>query len=122
MDADIYKGFKKMRKKLGKKVLVRMLEAAGLVTVGNEESYGRFPTIQDVINALNGQTVAIKVGIKKGTDGHADKNSVTDYYSPNPDSGYADKFKQVMAGSSAQTPSIGGKPGFLTSPKNGNPF
>ena len=112
-------------RKLGKKFLVRMLEAAGLVTVGNEESYGRFPTIQDVINALNGQTVAIKVGIKKGTDGHADKNSVTDYYSPNPESGYADKFKQVMSGSagpSAQTPSIGGRPGFLTTPKNGNPF
>lgn len=112
-------------KKLGKKFLARMLEAAGLVTVGNEESYGRFPTIQDVINALNGQTVAIKVGIKKGTEGYADKNSVTDYYSPNPESGYADKFKQVMSGAAAQpgqAPSLGGKPGFLTTPRSGNPF
>jgi hypothetical protein len=113
-------------KSLGKKFIVRMLEAAGLVTVGDEASYGRFASLQDVVNALNGQTVAIKIGIKKGTDGRADKNSVSDYYSPNPESGYAEKFQQVMSGagsaSANQTPTLSSKPSFLSTPKNGNPF
>jgi hypothetical protein len=110
-------------KSLGKKFIVRMLEAAGLVTVGDEASYGRFPTLQDVVNALNGQTVAIKVGIKKGDQGYADKNTVSDYYSPNPESGYAERFKQVMSGSAGSSaPTLGGKPSFLSTPKGNNPF
>lgn len=111
-------------KDMGKKFLVRMLEASGLVTVGDEASYGRFKNLQDIINALSGQTVAIKVGIKKGTEGYADKNSVTDFLSPNPETGTSENFRKAMGMgmNSGTTQTLSGKPSFLSTPKTNNPF
>lgn len=119
-----FEGNSDAAKEMGKKFLVRMLEACGLVTVGNEESYRRFSNLQDLIAALSGQTVVIKVGIKKGSDGFGDKNSVTDFLSPNPESGTSERFKQVMSGvTTAPTASPQySKPSFLGTPaiKNNN--
>ena len=109
-------------KDMGKKFLVRMLEASGLVTVGDEASYGRFASLLDIINALSGQTVVIKIGIKAGTGGFADKNSVTDFLSPNPESGTSENFKKVMGGGASAVSSLSGKPSFLSTPKTNNPF
>lgn len=116
-----FEGNSDAAKEMGKKFLVRMLEASGLVTVGNEESYHRFTSLQDLISALSGQTVVIKVGIKKGDGAYSDKNSVTDFLSPNPESGTSEKFKQAMSGTvnATMTAAIGTttKPSFLGSPK-----
>lgn len=115
----LFEGNNDVSKEMGKKFLVRMLEASGLVTVGNEESYHRFANLQDLISALSGQTVVIKVGIKKGTEGFADKNSVTDFLSPNPESGTSENFKKAMAGQTTGSPvAPTNKPSFLGSPKS----
>ena len=120
-----FEGNNDVSKDMGKKFLVRMLEASGLVTVGDEASYGRFSSLHDIINALSGQTVAIKVGIKKGTEGFSDKNSVTDFLSPNPESGTSENFRKVMGmgfASNGSSPSLSGRPSFLSTPKTSNPY
>jgi hypothetical protein len=117
-----FEGNSAVAKDMGKKFLVRMLEAAGLVTVGDEASYGKFANLEALIAALSGQTVAIKVGIKAGTGGFADKNSVTDFLSPNPESGTLENFKKAMAGGGSSGGSLSGKPSFLSTPKPNGPF
>lgn len=118
-----FEGNSDAAKEMGKKFLVRMLEASGLVTVGDEGTYHRFSNLQDLVAALSGQTVVIKVGVKKGTEGYADKNTVTDFLSPNPESGTSEKFKQAMSGVSptAGQPSYG-KPSFIGTPAPRNPL
>lgn len=99
-------------KEMGKRQLACILEACGVFKVGDEASYARFQgkTIEDVCRAISGQTIAIKVGIKKGTEGYSDKNNVAAYLSPNPASRTSDLFKQVMAGSPSPAAQSGGSP------------
>jgi hypothetical protein len=48
---------------------------------------------------LNGLRVAIKIGVEKGTGGHADKNKVAEYLTPNPASQSGHKhYQRLVAG------------------------
>ena len=120
-------------KVIGEKQLACILEACGVFKVGDDASYSQFngKGIADVARSISGQTIAVKVGVKKGTDGYADKNTISAYLSPNPSSQTSEQFKRVMAGATGGTPSFGApakgpaptfgmpKPEFLG---NDNPF
>ena len=115
-------------KSIGERQLASVLEAAGIFKVGDDASYAQFSNSQiiDICNAISGKTIAVKIGVKKGTDGYADKNSVAAYLSPNPASGSAEQYKRAMSGTpSAQAGTFGNpraaasgmkKPEFLDGP------
>lgn len=121
--------------------ITRMCETSGIFVVGNPESYKLFngKAFNEIIAALNGQRVAFKVGIKKGTDGYDDSNTVADFLSPNKDSGGYKDFAKLTGGNAsearsnafqvpapqvrtAQAPQAGAAPGWLKTPNSNNPF
>lgn len=82
--------------------LVRMLEATGVFDPANPASY-RAMTFDQAWQAIvmrqsQGATVAIEVGIQKGTGGYSDKNVVRNYLSPNPKSDSFKKWQTLQAG------------------------
>ena len=99
-------------KQIGEKQLACVLEACGVFKIGDDASYAQFngKDIAHVSRSISGKTVAVKVGVKKGTDGYADKNTISTYLSPNPSSQTSEQFKKVMAGSSASAPTTFGSP------------
>ena len=80
-------------KSMGLMVMTRIFEAAGVFKVGDEASYGKFnspeTTLVDLAEAMEGAIVGVKLKVEKGTDGHADKNKVGEWLTPNPNSGSA---------------------------------
>lgn len=114
-------------KEMGRRQLACILEACGIFKVGDDASYARFEgkTIEDVCRSISGQTIVVKVGIKKGTEGYADKNNISAYLSPNPASRTSEEFKQVLANSGTKNPvnpvgnsgSPFGSPSTPTTPK-----
>lgn len=78
-------------KKMGILALTRICEAVGIFSVADPKSYERYSdpatTIYDVLPDIDGQIVAVKVKIEKGTDGRADRNKVAEWLTPNPNSG-----------------------------------
>jgi hypothetical protein len=86
-------------------------EACGLFNPANPQSYARFANASfiDILTALDGQKVAIKVGIEKGTDGHQDKNKVAVWLTPNPVSSDSKLWAQLLGGETASNqPQQGG--------------
>lgn len=84
--------------------LQHMLEAAGLFKPDQPETYQRFANASfvDILQALEGRTIAIKIKIEKGTDGYADKNVVADFLSPNPVSRTFKSWQQLNEGGAGQ--------------------
>lgn len=81
---------------MGMAALQHICEASGLFDHKHPETYQRFSNagFTDVLKAIDGGTVAIKVGIEKGNDGYQDKNRVLAWLTPNPNSS---DFKQWEA-------------------------
>lgn len=79
--------------------LQAMLEVAGVFDPARPETYQAFAnaSFTDILQAIDGKTVAIKVGIEKGRDGYDDKNRVSDYLTPNPVSRSSKKFQELVA-------------------------
>lgn len=121
--------------------IARMAETCGVFVVGNGESYKQFngKSFNEVISALNGKQVAIKIKLKKGDDGHDDRNEVGEYLSPNPDSGGYRDFVKLSGGNAqearaqafqAPAPQIrpaaaapqAGTPAWLRTPNSNNPY
>jgi hypothetical protein len=75
-------------------------ESSGVFSPAQPESYNRFAqaTFTDVLKAIDGRIVAIKIKVEKGKDGHQDKNAVADWLSPNPNSGSAKSYEALLAG------------------------
>lgn len=88
-------------KKMGILALTRICEAIGIFNVNDPKSYERYAdpncTIFDVLPDLDGQTVAVKVKVEKGKNGHADKNKVAEWLTPNPNSGTGFKGWEELA-------------------------
>lgn len=122
-------------KKMGILALTRLCEAVGIFDIAKPESYNRYSdpatTIYTVLGDLESQTVAARVKIEKGKDGHADKNRVSEYLTPNPNSGTGNKgWADLMTGNpganppqraaafggAAQTQPQAGQPGWLKGP------
>lgn len=78
----------------------RILEACGLVTLGDEESYAGWneANLQAFAEAIQGRDVPVRVGIQKGKDGYEDKNTIREFGSPSPTSNGFALFQQVQAG------------------------
>lgn len=90
-----------------------MLEAAGVFDHNNPATYQRFAnaTFEQVLQALDGKTVAVKIKVEKGKDGYEDKNVVADWLSPNPRSGSHKSWLELVGQSqpsmgSAQTTQV----------------
>lgn len=76
--------------------LTRMLESAGYAHHDNPESYVALNgyTCEQILAALDGKRIAVRVKIENGEEGYADKNKVGDYLTPNPkSSGYKNYMK-----------------------------
>jgi hypothetical protein len=73
---------------MGIGAITRILESRGVFNYADPASYEQFNNgdFNQIIEALNGAEVVIKVGIDKGKDGRADRNSISDWGSPNPSS------------------------------------
>lgn len=84
--------------------IARMAETCGVFVVGNKESYKQFngKSFNEVIHALNGKQIAIKIKIKKGEDGHDDRNEIAEYLSPNPESGGYRDFQKLTGGGASE--------------------
>jgi hypothetical protein len=89
--------------KMGLTALTRMFEACRMFDHTNPKSYAKFDNMafQDVIGHLDGNTVAIQIKIKPGTDGYEDRNEVASYLSPNPESGTTKLWAQLTGGAPA---------------------
>lgn len=79
--------------------LQHMLEAAGIFNPADPNSYAAFAnaSFDQVMAALDGRTVAIKIKIEKGTGGYEDKNAVADWLSPNPASRTFKKWQELLS-------------------------
>jgi hypothetical protein len=106
--------------KMGLIALTRMFEACRIFDPAQPESYKRFTgkSFQEILTELDGQTVAIKVKVSKGTEGYEDKNDVAEYLSPNPGSGSAHLWTKLTGGSAAVTEArgtaFGAAPTYIT--------
>lgn len=91
--------------------LQNMLEAAGIFNPADPNSYAAFAnaSFDQVMAALDGRTVAIKIKIEKGTGGYEDKNAVADWLSPNPVSRTHKKWLELL--NPVQAPPVPGNPG-----------
>jgi hypothetical protein len=72
-------------------------------------------SFQDVLTALDGKVVAIKIRVAPGKDGYEDKNEVASYLSPIQASGSKRLWEQLNAGSAPAT--VVQKPTFAPAPK-----
>lgn len=100
-------------RQMGMASLTRMLESAGFADPNNPESYNRLNgyTCEQILTALDGKRIAIRVKIEKGDDGYQDKNKIGDYLTPNTKSSGHKSYVKLMAGDynlSQATPAPGG--------------
>jgi hypothetical protein len=75
-------------------------EATGVFRADMPESYNRFAksAFTDILKEVDGRTVAVKIGVEKGTDGHQDKNNVAEWLSPNPNSATSKLWDKLAKG------------------------
>jgi len=104
---------------LGLGALVRMLEATGVFEPANPASY-RSMTFRDAVGALlaaqgAGKTIAIEVGVQKGTGGYQDKNVIRAFLSPNPKSDSYKKWQKLQEGGQAMAAPALPASGFMQS-------
>ena len=94
--------------------MTRIFEVYGVFTPENPDSYNKFngAPFSKICEELDGVVAAIKVGIESGQDGHADKNVVGDWLSPNPVSGSSKDFAKLA---NPQAASEAARTGFLAS-------
>jgi hypothetical protein len=85
---------------MGIGAITRILESRGVFNYEDPASYEQFNSgdFGQIIEALNGTEVVIKVGIDKGKDGRADRNSISDWGSPNPSSNGHRLWNQAQEG------------------------
>jgi hypothetical protein len=89
--------------KMGLIALTRMFEACRIFDAAKPDTYQRFTgkSFQEILTELDGQTIAIKVKVSKGTEGYEDKNDVGEYLSPNQGSGSAHLWNKLTGGAAA---------------------
>ena len=97
--------------------LTRMFEAAGIFKVEQPETYNQFngKPFTAICTALDGARIAIKIKVEKDKSGaYPDKNKVSEYLSPNPQSGGNKSWEKLLSGNvpavAAARPSAFGAP------------
>jgi hypothetical protein len=83
--------------------ITRLMEQTGVFKPEDPSTYAALDNanIQDVAVRLQGKHVAFVVGIQKGKDGYADKNTVRDWASPNSSSSGYKIYEAAMSGATA---------------------
>lgn len=86
--------------KMGLTAMTRMLEAARIFDPANPDTYRKFDgqPFEAIVTALDQQKVAVKLKVAKGTNGYDDKNEVSEYLSPNPQSGGHKPWLSLIGG------------------------
>ena len=92
--------------------LARIFEYMGVFIPGDEASYAIFPDedttpgecIQKCAMMINGKKAGVCIGVQKGKDGYADKNSIKEWLSPNPQSGGYKGYQRLVNGETGGTP------------------
>ena len=94
--------------------ITRLMEQIGVFDPLSPASYSALDsaTIQDVAVRLQGKPVGFSVGIQKGKDGYADKNSVRDWASPNKESHGYKLYEAISAGQTTLTKAPAGGGAF----------
>lgn len=91
---------KEEAKRMGMGAMSRILEASGIVQVGNEASYQAVSgqSFETVMQWIDNKVAAGQISIQKGQGGYDDKNAVGEWLSPNPLSGGYKSWTKLMAG------------------------
>lgn len=84
-------------RKMSVAAMTRIFEAYGVFNPADPETYNKFngQTFQVICQNLDGAVGAAKIGIEAGEEGHADKNNVAEWLSPNPISGGNKEFLKL---------------------------
>ena len=73
-------------RKMAISAITRILEACGTFDCNDPESYKIFDfegvTFSHMLEHIQGQSIAVEVGIQQGKDGHADKNVIKTFLTP----------------------------------------
>jgi hypothetical protein len=73
-------------RKMAISAITRILEACGTFDYEQPESYKIFDfdgvTFSHMLEQIEGQNIAVEIGIQKGQDGHADKNVIKTFLTP----------------------------------------
>jgi hypothetical protein len=73
-------------RKMSISAITRILEACGTFDYEQPESYKIFDfdgvTFSHMLEQIEGQSIAVEIGIQKGQDGHADKNVIKTFLTP----------------------------------------
>lgn len=80
-------------REMGMRSIARILEAGRGAGPSNTAAYQLTDYSQ-----LSGLRVGIKIGVEKGKDGYEDKNRVTEYLTPNPQSSASKDWARLLAG------------------------
>jgi len=125
-------------RQMGITAITRIFESSGWFKPSDPASYNAFvgKDTLAIMTGMDGPRVAIKVKVEKNTDpAYADKNKVSEWLSPNPNSkggykGYVELVGGQQAVNQARSgaftpaaPSAGAAPGWVKSPSSSNaPF
>lgn len=92
-----FQGNSEKYRNMGMTQLTRMIEAAGFVDPKDPNSYQKMNgmTCEQVLQALDGKYIAIKVKVEEGEGGYSDKNDVADYLTPNEQSSGFKNFQKL---------------------------
>lgn len=92
---------------MGTTSLTRILEGSGVFNPADETTYGSLNHLADLPHpnesaqqlaaAITGSTCGVKIGIDKGEDGHAPKNRVNDFFTPNTESNGFKGWENLLA-------------------------
>ena len=101
-------------REMGMRSIARILEAGRNAGPSNPAAY----SIGGYTD-LSGLRVAIKIGVEKGKDGYEDKNRITEYLTPNPQSSAHKDFQRLLAGEYNKAAPAAATTGFGAPPAGG---
>jgi hypothetical protein len=101
-------------REMGMRSIARILEAGRNAGPSNPAAY----SIGGYTD-LSGLRVAIKIGVEKGRDGYEDKNRITEYLTPNPQSSAHKDFQRLLAGEYNKAAPAAATTGFGAAPAGG---
>lgn len=95
-------------RRMGLLALTRILEHQGYFDPNDEVSYSRYEGagMLDILEDIKGREVAIKIKVEPGNNGHADKNRVAEWLTPNEKAGngHKDWVKLIKEGKTHTNP------------------
>lgn len=114
---------------MGFGAISRAMESSGLVNFQDPNSYSRFngKSFDEIMQALDGKTVAVRIGIKKGTGGYNDANQIAEHLTPNPASTSSRDFTKLISGQTGSAPTqppaapVAAAPAWVAPPNSAQP-